>query len=97
MRLKKQEFLAARHRFGAPNGRRFEGVSRRSRGVSRAQVGMFDVVRETCRLLSEWTQKRAKQGLPEYHVGTGGGPGMMAAANEGAAQAKGKSIGATGW
>ncbi|CAK9115560.1 unnamed protein product [Durusdinium trenchii] len=56
-------------------------------------VGMFDVVRETCRLLTLWTQNRAKQGLPEYHVGTGGGPGMMAAANEGAAQAKGKSIG----
>eukprot|EP00931_Biecheleriopsis_adriatica_P093618 TRINITY_DN67342_c0_g1_i1.p1 TRINITY_DN67342_c0_g1~~TRINITY_DN67342_c0_g1_i1.p1 ORF type:complete len:327 (-),score=89.17 TRINITY_DN67342_c0_g1_i1:110-1045(-) len=56
-------------------------------------VGMFDVVRDTCKLLTEWTAKRREQGKAEYHVGTGGGPGMMAAANEGAALAKGKSIG----
>ncbi|CAE8634374.1 unnamed protein product [Polarella glacialis] len=56
-------------------------------------VGMFDVVRDTCKLLSEWTNQRSEKGLPAYHVGTGGGPGMMAAANEGAMLGKGKSIG----
>merc|ERR1719428_117831 len=54
---------------------------------------MFDVVVQTTRLLTEWSTRRVAEGRPAYYVGTGGGPGMMQAANEGAARAGGKSIG----
>lgn len=56
-------------------------------------VPMFDVTKELARMLTEWSMKRKAAGLPCYTVGTGAGPGMMEAANEGAALAKGPSVG----
>jgi len=37
--------------------------------------------------LAQWNKERAAQGLPHYHVLTGGGPGIMEAANRGASEA----------
>jgi uncharacterized protein (TIGR00730 family) len=56
-------------------------------------VGMFDVVVETTRLFTEWSMRRQAEGKSSYIVGTGGGPGMMQAANEGAYRAGGRSAG----
>ena len=56
-------------------------------------VPMFDVTRDLAGMLTEWSKQRAAKGLPSYAVGTGAGPGMMEAANEGAWRARGPSVG----
>jgi len=54
----------------------------------------YEKVQELARLIAEWGLARTKEGKPEYSINTGGGPGMMCAANAGAAQVEGaKSIG----
>jgi len=56
-------------------------------------IPMFDVTRDLAQMLTEWSQSRVKDGKHRYVVGTGAGPGMMQAANHGAALAKGPSLG----
>merc|ERR1712167_524251 len=48
---------------------------------------------DLARMLTEWSEKRKAEGKAAYVVGTGAGPGMMEAANEGAYKAKGPSVG----
>lgn len=45
------------------------------------------------KLITEFSIERHERGLPSYTVGTGAGPGMMEAANEGAWRAGGSSVG----
>mmetsp|Transcript_44050 Transcript_44050/g.99192 ORF Transcript_44050/g.99192 Transcript_44050/m.99192 type:complete len:591 (+) Transcript_44050:32-1804(+) len=44
-------------------------------------------------LITEFSAQRKKEGKPTYTIGTGAGPGMMEAANEGAWRAGGESVG----
>lgn len=76
----------------SPEDKKAQGALERLR-KQEFLVGMFDVVRETTRRLTLWSMERAGKGLPSYIVGTGGGPGMMQAANQGAADAAGPTAG----
>eukprot|EP00420_Gonyaulax_spinifera_P038889 CAMPEP_0197887558 /NCGR_PEP_ID=MMETSP1439-20131203/19488_1 /TAXON_ID=66791 /ORGANISM="Gonyaulax spinifera, Strain CCMP409" /LENGTH=318 /DNA_ID=CAMNT_0043507407 /DNA_START=76 /DNA_END=1032 /DNA_ORIENTATION=- len=44
----------------------------------------YTVAMELAAKVAQWSKDRQAQGLPAYHIGTGGGPGIMEAANRGA-------------
>eukprot|EP00445_Apocalathium_hangoei_P060138 CAMPEP_0204091480 /NCGR_PEP_ID=MMETSP0360-20130528/189425_1 /ASSEMBLY_ACC=CAM_ASM_000342 /TAXON_ID=268821 /ORGANISM="Scrippsiella Hangoei, Strain SHTV-5" /LENGTH=256 /DNA_ID=CAMNT_0051040745 /DNA_START=75 /DNA_END=841 /DNA_ORIENTATION=+ len=54
-------------------------------------VPMFEVTTQLAEKLTRWSQAREAEQKPKYVVGTGAGPGMMEAANEGAYRANGQS------
>jgi len=56
-------------------------------------VPMFEVTTQLAEKLTRWSQAREAEQKPKYVVGTGAGPGMMEAANEGAYRANGQSVG----
>ncbi len=65
--------------------------------LSRARLQMrlskyYEDASELARLITEWTMDK-ENGQQEYYVCSGGGPGIMEAANKGAHLAGGKSIG----
>ncbi len=68
------------------------GLERASERLAMARY--YEDARELARRLTEWSRELKDEGR-RFVVCTGGGPGIMEAANRGASEAKGQSVGLT--
>jgi len=72
------------------DGNSVEKIEKLQRDLGMSEY--YEAARELAYKMTNWS-KKLKQGKRRFIVATGGGPGIMEAANRGAAEAKGLSVG----
>merc|ERR1719453_2961831 len=65
-------------------------------GQQQELLKYHQVARDLARRVTAWSMSRRAAGKASYHIATGGGPGLLESANEGAWEAGGKSLAFSG-